>query len=117
MIVTDEVAVVGRFISSLPSPLKNDAVTAWVTLSDPVMTALPLKGNPVPCAFKAYEAVTARLAVPIKSVAVTEPDVTVILPVGTISPFLAINSFAIIPLLHYPKVSFYCITTFLLIIL
>jgi hypothetical protein len=101
--VTDDVEVVGRFVSSLPSPLKNDAVTAWVTLSDPVMTALPLKGNPVPCAFKAYEAVTALLAVPINSVAVTEPDVTVILPVGTISPFLAINSFAIIPLLHISK--------------
>lgn len=93
------------FVNPLPSPLKNDAVTAWVTLSDPVMTALPVKGKPEPpWAFKAYDAVTARLAVPIKSVAVTEPDETVILPVGTISPFLAINSFAIIPLFHYPKV-------------
>jgi hypothetical protein len=81
------------------------------------MTALPLKGNPEPAAFNANDAVTARLAVPKKSFAVTEPDETIILPVGTTSPFLAINSFAIFPLLHYPKVSFYCITTFLLIIL
>jgi len=109
VIVTDEVAVVGRFISSLPSPLKNDAVTPWVTLSDPVMTALPLKGNPEPAAFKANEAVnacdelTAALAVPMKLSAVTEPDVTNMLPEGTIRPFLAINSFAIIPLLHISK--------------
>lgn len=115
MIVTDEVAVAGRFISSLPSPLKNDAVTAWVTLSDPVMTALPLKGNPVP--ESAYDAVNALLAVPIKLVAVTEPDVTVILPVGTISPFLAINSFAIIPLLHISKGKFLFYYNLLLIIL
>ncbi len=79
------------------------------------MTALPLKGNPEPAAFNANDAVTARLAVPKKSFAVTEPDETIILPVGTTSPFLAINSFAIFPLLHYPKVSFYCITTFYLL--
>jgi len=79
------------------------------------MTALPLKGNPDPTAFNANDAVvacdelTAILAVPRKLDAVIDPVPTNILPEGTISPFLAINSFAIIPLFHYPKVCyFYC---------
>jgi hypothetical protein len=91
-----------------PLPLKYEAVTAWVTLSDPVMTALPLKGNTA--AFATYDAVTAYdeltalLAVPINCDAVTEPDtIHILLPEGTISPFLATNSFAIIPLFHISK--------------
>lgn len=39
---------------------------------------------------------------PVNECAVTEPDIRV-LP-ETIRPFLAINSFAIHPLFHYPKV-------------
>jgi hypothetical protein len=69
------------------------------------MTALPLKGNPFKAndAVTACDALTAALAVPMKFNAVTDPDVTIILPEGTIRPFLAINSFAIIPLLHISK--------------
>jgi hypothetical protein len=42
---------------------------------------------------------------PVNDVAVTDPE-TLVLP-ETISPFLAINSFAIYPLFHYPKVKLY----------
>ena len=51
----------------------------------------------------AYDELTAALAVPTKLDAVTDPDITLILPVGTTSPFLAINSFAIVPLFHISK--------------